>query len=107
MRRPSKLKPCGNDCSVQIDDRAELGLDTQFHHAWRQRTPIEHPASAIGKLGKKDRQQARAVVVTEALNFERLHEESSGSVHQSFISFTFFIGASGLKRDRWRGTVVM
>ena len=107
MRRASELKTRRDDGPVQLHNRTQLRFDAKLHHAGRQCSPIEDPPPAVGKRHEKSRQQAGAVVVTEALNIERLHEESSDLVRSGFACLSFFIGGAGLKRDRGRGTVVM
>jgi len=100
-----ELEAGGDDGGVEVDDGAELDLDSELYGGGGECLAVEDPAAAVGERGGEGGKEAVALFITEALDVERLHGCRASAAR--LIAVRVFIGEWELSVRGPGGTVVM
>src|SRR5437899_657253 len=85
-----ELEAGGDDGGVEVDDGAELDLDSELYGGGGECLAVEDPAAAVGERGGEGGKEAVALFITEALDVERLHGCRASAAR--LIAVRVFIG---------------
>ena len=74
MPGASQFKPRRDERCVEVKNGINLNLEAEGRHARRERSTLNDPAAAVGKDMRKPGQMTLTIVVGEALDVERVHD---------------------------------
>jgi hypothetical protein len=99
-----KFKTRGKNRGVEVNDGAELDLESELHGVGGDGLAVQDPSATVGKGRGESWEQPLTLLVAEALDIERLHG-LVGLRDEGVFSVRVFIGEWGAKREAGRGVL--
>lgn len=94
----SQFQPRRDKRGIEVKNGINLNLDTEGGHTRRERSTLDDPAAAVGEDMRKPGQMTLTIVVSEALDVERVHG-GIGRPGREVSVVRSFIGATREPRD--------